>query len=150
MAIRQPNGLPRRRFPISQDAMTLTNTLARLIELTEKHAEGRPSNFPLGPNSAISQDAYIFGIDLDDYVQKLHEEFGPIILEIPWLNYTDQSDSYRGCAVAMFPFILLGRLVAQPITRRPLLRRPNPKAFPDRLELAHVAKVIDQGYWEEP
>jgi len=125
-------------------------TLQRLIGVTEKFAEGRPGNFPLGPHSSISQDAYIFGIDTYDYFGELEAEFGPVVREIPWMEWTDQTDSYYGCAGCFFPIILLARLIAWPLTRRPLLPVPDPKSFPRRLELNHIAKVIDQGYWDEP
>ena len=125
-------------------------TLQRLIDVTEKFAAGRPGNFPLGPNSSISQDAYIFGIDAYDYFGELETEFGPIIREIPWIEWTDQTESYYGCAAGCFPIVFLGRLVAWPITRRPLLKHPDPKNFSPRLELGHIAKVIDQGHWSEP
>ena len=125
-------------------------TLERLIAITESFADDRPVEGPLTAKSAITQDAYIFGIDAYDYFGELEAEFGPVIREIPWLEWTDQTDSYYGCAVGCFPVILLGRLVAWPITRAPLLKLPNPKDYPRRLELGHVAKVIDQGYWSEP
>jgi hypothetical protein len=130
--------------------MAQGDTLGRLIDLTEKFAAGRPGNFPLGPHSALSQDAYIFGIDVYDYFEELKAEFGPIVDEIPWLEWTDQTDSYYGCAAGCFPLILLGRLLAWPIKGGPLIKIPDPKNFPRRLELEHIAKVIDQGYWEEP
>ena len=125
-------------------------TLQRLIGVTEKFAEGRPGNFPLGPHSSISQDAYIFGIDTYDYFGELEAEFGPVVREIPWMEWTDQTDSYYGCAAGCFPLILLARLLVWPFTRRPLLKHPDPKGFSRRLELGQIAKVIDQGYWEEP
>jgi hypothetical protein len=126
------------------------DTLERLISVTEKFAADRPGNIPLGAHSSISQDAYIFGIDTYDYFGELEAEFGPIVRQIPWMEWTDQTDSYYGCAACCFPLIILGRLVAWPLTRRRLLKSPDPKEFPRRLELGHIAKVIDQGYWEEP
>src|SRR5947209_19630450 len=120
------------------------DTLDRLIKVTEEYVGNRPANLPLGPESAISQDAYIFGVDVDDYVEVLDSEFGPVVWQIPWLQFTDQSDSYRGCAVGLFSFILIGRVIAWPFTRASFLKVPRPKAFPNRLELAHIAAVIDR------
>jgi hypothetical protein len=130
--------------------MSYDDTLKRLIEITEEFSRGRPTNAPLTAKSAVSQDAYIFGIDVYDYAKELEAEYGGVVDEIPWLQWTDQSDSYYGCAVGCFPFIFLGRLLAWPITRAPLLKRPDPKNFPRRLELGHLAKVLEQNYWIEP
>jgi hypothetical protein len=126
------------------------DTLTRLIEVTERFAEGRPGNFPLDAHSAISQDANIFGIDTYDYFGELEAEFGPIVREIPWMDWTDQTESYYGCAVGCFPLILLARLLAWPFRKGPLIKKPDPRNFDRRLELEHIAKVIDQGFWSEP
>ena len=130
--------------------MANQDTLERLVAITEAFAKDRPATLPLTAKSAITQDAYIFGIDAYDYFGELEAEFGPVVREIPWLKWTDQSDSYYGRGVGCFPFILLCRLLAWPITRRPLLNSPDPRRFERRLELGHIAKVIDQGYWSEP
>jgi hypothetical protein len=130
--------------------MQQEDTLDRLIKLTERFAAGRPGNFPLGPDSAISQDAYIFGVDLDDYVAELEKEFGPVVWTIPWLLYTDQTGSARGCraciiAPFVIPWMLLKKLVVGPES----LHFPDPRHHPYRLTLRQIADAIDAGGWPE-
>lgn len=60
------------------------------------------------PETAMAQDARIDGIDVDDFVTELHEEFGPIIGDVPWLIFSDQRNSARGCIAVMgVPFWLV-------------------------------------------
>jgi hypothetical protein len=128
--------------------MPQEDTLDRLIRLTEEHSAGRPGNFPLGPDSAISQDAYIFGIDVDDYVAKLDEEFGPVVWTIPWLAYTDQTASSRGCrACIIAPVIIPWLLFKRMVFGSESLPLPDPRHYPHRLTLRHVAEAIDAGGW---
>ena len=128
----------------------MTDTLDRLIELTERHSKGRPGNFPLGPDSAISQDAYIFGIDLDDYVSELEAKFGPAVWTIPWLHYTDQTGSARGCrACIVAPVVLPWMLLKKLFLGAEALKMPDPRNHPYRLTLRQIADAIDAGGWPE-
>lgn len=125
----------------------------RLIDVTTKFIEerGHPDeNVVLTPASAVCQDAYIFGIDVDDYVNALSSEFGQIVHQIPWGHYTDQTSSFRGCGCLLVPPWLLWRLVRWPLVRGSIIPRADPRNFPFRLELGHLAKVIDRGEWIEP
>ncbi len=101
------------------------------------------------PETAMAQDAHIDGIDVDDFVMQLREEFGSTINDIPWLLFSDQRDSARGCMAVMgVPFWLLWRWLTRP-KGTSILSRPGTFAHP-RLTVAHIARVIDQGRWEEP
>jgi hypothetical protein len=124
------------------------DTLDRLIKVTERYSLDRPANVPLGPESAISQDAYIFGIDVDDYVADLEKEFGPVVYTIPWLDYTDQTGSVRGCRACIvtpviLPWMLLKKLVLGPES----IKIPDPRHHPYRLTLGQIADAIDAGGW---
>lgn len=128
----------------------MTETLWRLIEITSDFCVNRPADVPLKGDSAVCQDAYIFGIDVEDYVAALEKEFGPIVWEIPWLNFTDQTSSFRGCGtILVFPW-LLWRCLMLLIRGGPLIPRPDPRGFAPRLELRHIAAVIDRGEWFKP
>jgi len=105
--------------------MTEGDTLKRLIDVTERFVAGRPGNFPLHSHSSISQDAYIFGIDAYDYFGELEADFGPVVREIPWMEWTDQTESYYGCAAGCFPLVLLTRLFAWPFTVIAMPNRPS-------------------------
>ncbi|WP_326524213.1 hypothetical protein [Sphingomonas sp.] len=99
-------------------------------------------------DTAMAQDAYIDGIDVDDFVGVLHDEFGEVIRDIPWLSFSDQRASFRGCAVALLPFWLIARVFVRP-SGESILARPGEVAYP-RLTVGHIAQVIDQGYWTQP
>lgn len=128
----------------------MSATLNRLIEITSQFCANRPAKMPLIGESAICQDAYIFGIDLDDYVDAIENEFGQVVLQIPWLRFTDQTASFRGCAVLLVPPWLLWRLVSWPFRGGRFLPHPDPLKFQHRLTLRHIAAVIDRGEWFEP
>ena len=131
----------------------LPDVLQRVIQVTNEFRSdpNDPESWnSFGPNTAVCQDAMIFGVHVEDYVDKLEEEFGAIVWQIPWLEYTDQTDSFRGCAVFWLPFVLLGRLISKTFTGNPILKNPDPRNFSKRLELGHIAKVIENDHWIEP
>lgn len=128
-------------------------TLEKLIQITNEFRSysndiGDQNSF--GPNTAICQDAMIFGIDVEDYVAELENEFGEFVWQIPWGNFTDQTFSFRGCGTALLPFHLIWRMIRWSFVGGEIIPKPDPKNFPKRLELAHIAKVIDQARWEYP
>lgn len=131
----------------------MDSSLLSVLEITSRYIanRGHPHpDFSLSPQSAVCQDAYIFGIDVDDYVHELEEAFGPVVRQIPWLRFTDQAGSFRGFGCLLVPFWLMTRLVLWPFRRGKVMPRVNPKAFGPRLEMQHIAKVIDTGHWLEP
>lgn len=128
----------------------MSDTLAHLIDATSEFCIGRAVNEPLNGGSSISQDAYIFGVDVEDYVDILRSKSGPIVYEIPWLRFTDQTSSFRGCAVILVVPWLLWRCLLWPISGGKLIPKSDPRHFPHRLTLSHIAAVIDRGEWFEP
>lgn len=92
----------------------------------------------------------IYGIDVEDYVWALEEHFGEVVRQIPWLRFTDQTFSFRGCGVVLVPLILIWRIARFPFAGGPILPRPDPINHPERLALEHIAAVIDRGEWFEP
>lgn len=130
-----------------------TSVLDRLIEITTDFTRERGVNeidLRFDAHTAISQDALIFGIDVEDYASVLGEEFGEIVWEIPWLRYTDQTSSFRGFGCAFVPFWFVWRFLRWPLAGGNLIERPHPRTHPLRLELGHIAKVIEQGHWSAP
>ena len=131
-----------------------SDRLGRLIAITEafqgKASDGEGLGTKCTASTAICQDAMIFGVDVEDYVAELEEEFGAIVWDIPWLHYTDQTSSFRGCSAGLFPFYLLARLARWPFFGGDIIPKADPGNFPKRLELGHIAKVIDAGHWIEP
>jgi hypothetical protein len=58
-------------------------TLSRVLEETSRFYRERSGGVeeepPFGANSAVCQDALIIGIGVEDYVDGLESEFGPVV-----------------------------------------------------------------------
>ena len=98
--------------------------------------------------SAVTQDLGIFGDDVDDFALKLAERYGDWVAEWPWQEYADLNEGVdpRGCLMLpFFPITILLRFVrGQPIISARHGERLN------RLELGHIAKVLEHGEWIDP
>jgi hypothetical protein len=127
-------------------------TMDRLVRVTRAHlvSRGTEGDEPIRQDAAVCQDLLIFGIDVDEYVDRLAAEFGPVVNQVPWLTYTDQTASFRGFGCLAFPLWLGWRLVRWPFARGSIIALPNPKHHPHRLTLEHLAAVIDKGAWFDP
>lgn len=131
----------------------MATTLERVINITEKFLQirGHPDDdFVVTASSAVCQDAYIYGVDVDDYVDEMEGEFGDVVWIIPWLRFTDQAAAFRGWGILIFPFWLVGRIASWPFHMGRIIPAPDPRTFGHRLEFEHIAKVIDAGQWSEP
>lgn len=131
----------------------LDDSVRVVIDITTAYLQrrGHPdAGFVPDAHSALCQDAYIFGVDVDDYVYELKQSFGDVVYEIPWLHFTDQTASFRGWACLIVPFWMIWRLMRWPVMGGTVFPRPQPRTFPLRLELRHIAYVIQQGEWIEP
>jgi hypothetical protein len=125
---------------------TLTETEARVAAIMTS-PERALSFDEIKPDTSMSHDARIDGIDIDDFAHDMHQEFGAIVYEIPWLRFSDQRASFRGCGCLMLPFWLVWRLIVR-ASGEPML--PPPNGGDERLTVRHIARVIDQGFWSEP
>lgn len=94
----------------------------------------------LSAHSAIDQDARISGDDIDDLALALADRFGTHILEWPWHRFAELNEPS-----GLTGFVLIWRLLTWPIRGR--LFDPSPF---ERLELGHIAAVIEKGQWFEP
>lgn len=128
----------------------MADILARVIAITNDFRGGGASDSGFNSETAVCQDAMIWGIDVDDYVDQLEAEFGNVVRKIPWLHYTDQSFSFRNFEVLFIPFAIVWRLIRWPFLNEPLVRVADPENHPNRLTLSHIASVIDKGEWFEP
>ena len=90
--------------------------------------------------SAIDQDVRIFGDDIDELAEALAMKFGDHISEWPWQRFAELSEPH-----ALTGFWLMWRFLTWPIRGR----LSDPSQF-ERLELGHIAAVIDRGAWFEP
>jgi hypothetical protein len=100
---------------------------------------GRLPLLEIGPDTAMAQDAMIEGLDVDDFVRDLAEEFGEFVWTFPWGRFSDQRASFRGCLeIAWFPLWLLIRLVHRP-SGEAVLPVVDSGDLP-RLTLRHIAQ----------
>ena len=90
--------------------------------------------------SAVDQDMRISGDDVTEFVQALAHQFGDQVWEWPWDRFANQSEPHLFTG-----FLFIWRLLTWPI--RGLLFDPSPY---ERLELGHIARVIEKGHWAEP
>ena len=129
----------------------MSETLPRLVTLTRRFLRDRGGpEVPIDERCSVCQDLLIFGIDVDEYIGVLEDEFGKVVREVPWGRYTDQTASFRGVGCLAFPSWLFWRLLRWPFSAGPVIPRPDPRRHPDWLPLAHLASVIDLGRWFEP
>lgn len=94
----------------------------------------------LSAQSAIDQDMRISGDDIDELAQALTTEFGEQVWQWPWQRFCELSEP----SVLIFPYFIW-RLLPWPWRGR--LFDPSPF---ERLELGHIAAVIDRGELFEP
>ena len=93
------------------------------------------------PHSAVEQDLQIVGEDVDDFARKLAERYGEWVYQWPWQRFSELNEGLP----IFFPFSLIHQLVTWPIRGR----FSRQSTF-ERLELGHVATVLDAGEWIEP
>ncbi|QPQ55796.1 hypothetical protein IC614_04195 [Allosphingosinicella flava] len=124
----------------------MTPTEIAVAETMSRHGFKLPME-QIAPETAMSQDALIDGIDVDDFVWDLEAQFGSVVWSVPWGRFSDQTTSFRGCGCALLPFWTIWRVFWWPFEGRLI---PLPKEAEERLTVRHLAKVLDEGAWCEP
>jgi hypothetical protein len=89
----------------------------------------------------IADDLDLTGDDATSFVVALEGEFGDWVRDWPWQRFVEFNEGLS----LLFPFILVWHLVTWPFRGR--FHYPSRK---ERLELAHIAAVIDNGEWIDP
>lgn len=90
---------------------------------------------------AIDQDLDIVGEDLTDFVEFLEVRFGEWVWTWPWQRFVQLDEGLS----FLFPFMLVWQILTWPIRGR----FSYPSQF-ERLELGHIALVLEKGEWVEP
>ncbi len=90
--------------------------------------------------SAIDQDIGISGDDVTVFVEWLAEEYSDSVWHWPWQRFAELSEP----SALIFPYFIW-RLLTWPFRGRLL----DPSPF-ERLELGHIAAVVEKGEWFEP
>jgi hypothetical protein len=95
----------------------------------------------LSATSALDQDMGISGDDVTEFVEALAGQYGEWVWSWPWQRFAllDEGQS------PLFPFMLLRQLFTWPLRRR--FSYPSPY---ERLELGHIAVVLEKGEWLDP
>jgi hypothetical protein len=124
----------------------MTSTEQAVADAMSRHGRQLPVE-EITADWAMSQDAGIDGIDVDDFVMDLEARFGSIVSDIPWGRFSDQRASFRGCAVWFAPLWLVWRLFRWPFDGYWV---PPPNGGEERLTVKHLATVLDAGEWIEP
>lgn len=123
----------------------------RVLEATRRYLAERAGEDPTAVSAALDdavcQDLMILGVDVEDYVWALETEFGDVVWTIPWLHYTDQTNSFRGCGCLMVPPWLVWRLMKKLVRGGTVMDCPHPRDHPHRLTLREVAAAIEAGGW---
>jgi len=117
----------------------MSTTLERVIEIVAEQCGIRQDR--LSASSAIDQDVGISGGDVEDLVETLAAEFGDNVWQWPWHRFALLDEGVS----PLFPFQLVWQLLTWPM--RGSFSYPSPY---ERLELGHIAKVIEAGHWLEP
>lgn len=118
--------------------MTSGTTLERVVEIVAYHSGVNAEK--LSARSAIDQDVSISGDDITELAETFAKEFGDHVWQWPWQRFCELSEP----SMLVFPYFVY-RLITWPIRGR--LFDPSPF---ERLELGHIAAVIDRGEWFEP
>lgn len=114
-------------------------TLDRVIEITSRMTGVKAAK--LHANSAIDQDIRISGDDVTELAEALAAEFGDQVWHWPWQRFAMLDEGLS----LWFPIMLTWQLLTWPF--RGTFEYPS--SF-ERLELGHIAKVIDAGHWFDP
>lgn len=116
----------------------MTTILDRVCETVSEHS-GVPRS-KLTAQSAIDQDIRITGDDVTELAEALAGEFGDHVWQWPWQRFAELSEPH-----IFTGFSFMWRLLTWPIRGR--LFDPSPY---ERLELGHIATVLERGEWFEP
>ena len=95
----------------------------------------------LGPTTAIHQDLNIAGDDVFELAEALAEKFGEQVWQWPWQRFAALSEGFNPFAMLW----IVWHLLTWPLRGRILYPSPF-----ERLELGHIASVIDRGEWFDP
>jgi len=117
----------------------MPSTLDRVVEIVAAQSGVRRDR--LAAASAIDQDIRISGGDVEDLAEALAGEFGDHVWQWPWHRFALLDEGVS----PLFPFQLVWQLLTWPV--RGTFSHPSPY---ERLELRHIAKVIEAGHWLEP
>ena len=114
-------------------------TINRVIAIAAKQT-GIPLA-KISQRSAVDQDLEFSGDDVTEFVEALASEFGDQVWAWPWHRFAMLDEGLS----LWFPLMLIWQLLSWPFRGR--FSYPSPF---ERLELGHIAAVIEKGQWFDP
>lgn len=117
----------------------MSATLDRVMDIVAAQCGVRRDR--LTEASAIDQDIGMSGGDVEDLAEAFATEFGDQVWQWPWQRFALLDEGLS----LLFPFLLIWQLLTWPV--RGSFSYPSRY---ERLELGHIAKVIEAGHWLEP
>ncbi|MEP6869180.1 MAG: hypothetical protein ABJA20_11750 [Novosphingobium sp.] len=112
-------------------------TLQRVLDIAAEQSGIRRDR--LSATTAVDQDMRMSGDDVEEFASTLAAEFGDHIWQWPWLRFVNLNEPHLFTGLWF-----IWRLLTWPIRGRVY----DPSPF-ERLELGHIAAVIENGQWFE-
>ena len=116
----------------------MTTATESVIALAARH-----SGFPLEqvtPHHAIYQDLGLIGDDMKAFIAALAVAHGDHVAGWPWRRFTNLNE----------PTLWTALLALVKVPLRMLRKRRDHASRYERLELGHIAAVIESGQWHNP
>lgn len=117
----------------------MRSILDEVIEIVARQSGIRRDR--LSATWAIDQDIRMVGADVADLAEALSCRFGEDVWTWPWQRFAQLDEALSLLA----PLTLVWQLLTRPM--RGTFSYPSSL---ERLELGHIAAVIDEGHWVEP
>ncbi|KWV93192.1 hypothetical protein [Erythrobacter sp. YT30] len=93
-------------------------------------------------SSAVDQDLTVTGDDGDDFVLQIVDRYGEWVREWPWERFICFNEGVSMLA----PYAALWNFLRLPWSDTAFPQKPEL----ERLELGHIAKVLERGEWIDP
>ena len=116
----------------------MSTVIESVVALAAKYSGFPPEK--VAPHHAIYQDLGLIGNDMKAFIAALAVAHGDPVADWPWRRFTNLNEPNLWTlllARVKVPFRMLRK------------RRDHSRRF-ERLELGHIAAVIETGHWRDP
>lgn len=118
----------------------MESVLSKVMGIVQEATGKRSAPWVAG--DALDQDIGVYGDDADDLLEALCGEFGDWVAVWPWDRFVNfNEDPFSRMMTSIWRYLgLKGTASAFPGGKRP----------DERLEVSHIAAVIESGEWFDP